>query len=77
MATRKIEFTERVILSPVVSAKPGTYDEGDSLIFPKEEADEYIRLGWAKCFETGEQGERSPGTQRLQVNSVGAGSSVG
>lgn len=61
---RKVEFTETVRMG-------GTeYLEGDRKSFPKEEADEYIRLGWAKDPETGETGERVPGSQRLRVNSV-------
>jgi len=46
------------------------YLDGDRKSFPKEEADEYIRLGWAKDPETGETGERVPGSQRLRVNPV-------
>lgn len=74
---RKIEFTEAVQLSPVVSAHPGAYFEGDTKSFPKAEADEYIALGWAKCCATGEQGERKPGAQRLNVHPVSGSTSAG
>ena len=65
MELRKIEFTEE-------SVKLGTqtYYSGDVKSFPKPEADEYIRLGWAKCVETGEQGERKPGAVKLNIDSV-------
>jgi hypothetical protein len=62
---RRIEFTEE-------SVKIGTetYYAGDVKSFPKNEAGEYIRVGWAKCVETGEQGERKPGAQTISVQSV-------
>lgn len=65
MELRKIEITEE-------SLKLGTqaYYAGDVKSFPKAEADEYIRLGWAKCVETGETGERKPGATKLQLDSV-------
>lgn len=46
------------------------YYAGDVKSFPKAEADEYIRVGWAKCVETGEVGERKPGAQPIGVDSV-------
>lgn len=65
MELRKIEFTEeKVLLGTAV------YYAGDVKSFPADEAAEYIRLGWAKCCETGEQGERKPGSQTLNVQPV-------
>lgn len=65
MAIRKIEFVEE-------SVKVGTavYYAGDVKSFPKEEADEYIRVGWAKDPETGEQGDRKPGSQVINVQNA-------
>lgn len=34
------------------------------------QAKQYIELGWCKNAETGEVGERKPGAQKLQPNSV-------
>jgi len=39
-------------------------------IYSTPMGDEYIRLGWAKCVETGECGERIAGTQKLQVADI-------
>jgi hypothetical protein len=65
MELRKIEFTEEA-----VKLGAQTYYAGDVKSFPKAEADEYIRLGWAKDVETGEQGERVPGATKLHIDSV-------
>ena len=65
MELRKIEITEDKLLLGA-----NTYYAGDVKSFPKAEADEYIRLGWAKCCETGETGERKPGAQSINVQSV-------
>lgn len=65
MDMRKIEFTEDKVLIGSMA-----YYAGDVKSFPKAEADEYIRVGWAKCCETGEQGERKPGAQSISVDSV-------
>lgn len=61
---RQIEFTE----APYVQIGRDRWYPGDRKAFPKAEADEYIRLGWAKDPATGEQGERKPGAQALQVD---------
>ena len=61
---RQVEFTETVRIGTV------QYEAGDRKTFPKAEAGEYIRLGWAKDPETGEQGDRVPGSQPIQVNNV-------
>lgn len=53
---RRIEFTETVRLGAT------TYEAGDRKAFPPDEAQQYIDLGWAKDPETGEQGERKPGS---------------
>ena len=65
MTTRRIEITEDVLKLGTV-----TYYKGDIKSFPKAEADEYIRVGWAKDVETGEQGERKPGAQAINVQGV-------
>ena len=65
MATRKLEITETELLLGTVR-----YYAGDIKSFPKEEADEYIRLGWAKCVDTGEQGERTPGSAPINIDNV-------
>lgn len=65
MELRKIEITEDEL-------KIGyqTFYAGDVKSFPKPEADEYIRMGWAKDVETGEQGERKPGAATIQPDSI-------
>ena len=65
MDIRKLEITEAVL-----KIGTETYYEGDTKSFPKADADEYVRLGWAKCVETGEQNERTPGSRRINVQSV-------
>jgi len=65
MELRKIEITEEKLLLGTQ-----TYYAGDVKSFPKAEADEYIKLGWAKCCETGEQGERVPGAVKLNIQGV-------
>ena len=62
MTTRKIEITENF--------KHGrdAFNEGEIRVLPAEIAGEFIRLGWAKDAVTGEQGERKPGQQALQVD---------
>ena len=65
MTTRKIEIVEeRCILNGQ------EYLSGDVKSFPSDQADEYIRRGWAKCCETGEIGDRVPGAASLNVASV-------
>jgi hypothetical protein len=51
----RVEFTETVKIGTQ------TYEAGDCLSFPDDEAQRYVDLGWAKNPETGEQGERKPG----------------
>lgn len=65
MELRKIEITETNLLIGTQ-----TYYAGDVKSFPADEAAEYIRLGWAKCCETGETGERKPGAQSINIQSV-------
>lgn len=65
MELRKLEITEDVL-----KIGTQTYYAGDIKSFEKAEADEYVRLGWAKCVETGETGERTPGAQRINVQGV-------
>ena len=61
---RKIEITE-----------PGgfmhgrdRFNEGEVRVLDDALAGEFIRLGWARCVDSGEQGERKPGQQSLQVD---------
>lgn len=65
MGVRRIEFVEAEV-------KIGTqvYYAGDIKSFPEQEAGEYIRVGWAKDVETGEQGDRKPGAQSISVENV-------
>lgn len=65
MSIRRLEITEETL-------KIGTevYYRGDIKSFPKAEADEYVRMGWAKDIETGEIGERVPGARPINVQSV-------
>lgn len=64
MTMRKIEF-----VTPVkIGVMP--FDTGDVKSFPTAEADEYVKVGWAKCCETGEQNDLVPGVQKLEVQSV-------
>jgi len=65
MSTRRIEWTE------MVRIHDGEHQPGDRTTYPKAEADQYIGLGWAKCVETGETGERKPGANGpLSVDKV-------
>jgi hypothetical protein len=43
-------------------------EEGD--VFTSENGAEYVRLGWCKNFETGETGERKPGSQKIEVQNL-------
>lgn len=65
MTTRKLEITEDCLKLGLV-----TYYAGDIKSFPKAEADEYVRVGWAKDVDTGEQNVRCPGTQSINVDNV-------
>lgn len=62
MERRKVEFLENVRIGHT------QHEEGDICSFPKSEADQYIDIGWCKCCETGETGERKPGAQALRVD---------
>jgi hypothetical protein len=64
MSKRNVQFTETVKLGTTC------YEDGDVASFPKAEADQYIALGWCKCMETGEQGERKPGAAPLDIDSI-------
>lgn len=65
MSMRKLEITEDKLLLDGV-----TYYAGDIKSFPADEADQYIELGWAKCVETGEQGERKPGAATIKPHAI-------
>lgn len=47
-----------------------SYEPGDRKSFDDDEAAEYIRLGWAKCVETGEDNDPVPGAQKLRVHPI-------
>ena len=47
-----------------------TFVEGDRVSLDDEVAQMVIDQGWAKCCDTGEQGERKPGSVKLEVDSV-------
>ena len=66
MTTRQVEWVEE----PFVMIGAEKKLPGDRNTLPKGEADQYIDLGWAKCVETGETGERKPGAVRLKVESI-------
>lgn len=65
----KIEITEEVL-------RDGTNEHrrGDQITARDAEHEaklrEWVRVGWAKDVDTGEQGERKPGAQRLHVHDV-------
>lgn len=61
---RLIEFTEEVKLGA------RTFSEGSRERFEDDEAAEIIRLGWGKDSNTGEEGVRKPGAQKLEVQSL-------
>lgn len=65
MELRRLEITEDIL-----KVGTQTYYAGDVKSFPKNEADEYIRLGWAKDVETGETGERKPGAASLNIDGI-------
>jgi len=57
---RRVQVTEETIKEP---GYPEPFYEGDVSTLPKAIADKWIGLGWAKDFDTGEQGERIPGSR--------------
>jgi hypothetical protein len=65
MDTRKVEVTEERLLDGA-----SEYLAGDIKTLPKAKADQWIALGWAKCVETGEQGERKPGAAPIKPDNV-------
>lgn len=65
MNLRKLE-----IVSPKLIIGTVTYYAGDVKSFPADEAADYIYRGWARDFETGEVGERVPGSAAIQVNNA-------
>ncbi len=60
---RQVEITEE----NGIRHERNLYHNGDRVTLPKALADEFIRLGWAKCAATGEQGERVVGVHKLEV----------
>jgi hypothetical protein len=65
MDTRKVEVTEERLLDGA-----SEYLVGDIKTLPKAKADQWVALGWAKCVETGEQGERKPGASPIKPDNV-------
>lgn len=65
MDIRKIEITEERLLLGTME-----YRAGDIKSMAKADADLYIKLGWARCVESGEQGTRTPGAQQIAVGAV-------
>jgi len=64
----QIEFIEE----PFCKVNGQNVYPGDRKTVSKEERDAYVsQMGWAKCLATGETGERKPGAQELNINSVG------
>jgi hypothetical protein len=69
--SKRIEFLEDVKLS-----EHGFCGEGDVRTLPDDVAKTCIDAGWAKCTETGECGERIPGSRIINDDgSLGAGTS--
>lgn len=64
-AERRIEITEEKLRDG-----RNTYVAGDIKTLPKAKADEWVRLGWARDPETGEQGERKPGAAPISPDAV-------
>lgn len=64
---RRIEFVVEAKIGTDQEGKPVTYYPGDTKTFPKKEADAFVNVGWAKCVESGEQGELKPGQVSLEV----------
>lgn len=63
---RRVEITEETGIKDAGQH----YEFGDLISLPIDKADLYIKMGWAKCAATGESGERRPGVQTLDVQSV-------
>lgn len=61
---RQITFVEE----GVVKIGRLQFEKGDTMSFPKAEADQYIAAGWAKCTATDEIGDRVPGHKAMQVD---------
>lgn len=61
---RQIEWVEEPF---VMIGKTKRY-AGDKDTLEDEEAAEFIRVGWAKCVETGERGERSTKPTKIKVD---------
>lgn len=62
--TRQVEFTE----DPYAQIGKSRFYMGDRITLPKAEADQYIGVGWCKCVETGETGERSTKPVKMAVD---------
>lgn len=62
---RKVEITEAVLRDG-----QRVYTEGDVVSVDDNKAQQWIHWGWARDPDTGEQGERKPGAQRVKPESV-------
>lgn len=62
---RKVEITEDVL-----NDGTETYRRGDVKTLDDDKAAQWIGYGWAKDYETGEQGERKPGAQPIKIHDV-------
>jgi len=65
MEMRRVEIVSERLLDGY-----NEYFAGDVKSLPKPKADEWIRLGWAKDPETGEQGDRKPGAVKIDVDAI-------
>jgi len=61
---KRFEVTEK----PHFDHKGQRFHLGD--ILSHEDGQYFCDLGWAKCAKTGEQGERIPGTSKIQPHNV-------
>lgn len=62
---RRVEITEAVLRDG-----QRVHTEGDVVSVDDDKAQQWIDWGWARDPETGEQGERKPGVQRVKPRSV-------
>lgn len=65
----KVEVTEEVLREGTT-----TFARGDVITSQDAEHEatlrSWVKYGWAKDLATGEQGERKPGAQSIEVNDV-------
>ena len=63
---------KRVLITEEGGVKVGrlSFEFEDSLSLDADIADLIISNGWGKCAKTGDQGERKPGSVKIEVDSV-------